>query len=73
MDKSVLPQRARTLWKNSTDTEKHLWYCLCANRLGYKFKPQVPIKNFIVDFVCLEKHLIIEPENDQHHRGSNLR
>jgi hypothetical protein len=34
MDKSILQQHARTLWTNSTDTEKHLWYYLRANRMG---------------------------------------
>jgi very-short-patch-repair endonuclease len=66
MDKSILQQHARTLWTNSTDTEKHLWYYLRANRMGYKFKRQVPVKHFIVDFVYLEKHLIIELEGGQH-------
>ena len=61
MQQSVLRQRARALRKNSTDAERHLWYCLRANRLGFKFKRQVPIGNYIVDFVCLEKRLIIEP------------
>ncbi len=60
MEQSVLRQRARDLRKNSTDAERHLWYYLRANRLGFKFKRQVPIGEFIVDFVCLEKRLIIE-------------
>ena len=52
MGKAILRQYARDLRRNSTDTEKHLWYYLRANRLGYKFKRQVPIEGFIVDFVC---------------------
>ncbi len=63
MDKSTLRQRARNLRKNSTDAERHLWYHLRANRLGFKFKRQVPIGAYIVDFVCLEKRLIIERTN----------
>jgi Protein of unknown function (DUF559) len=35
---SVLRQRVRDLRKNSTDAERHLWYYLRANRLGFKFK-----------------------------------
>ncbi|MFW2572514.1 DUF559 domain-containing protein, partial [Legionella sp. 29fVS95] len=34
MDKSTLRQRAKNLRKHSTDTEKHLWFHLRANRLG---------------------------------------
>ena len=60
MEKSVLRQRAQDLRKNSTDAEMHLWYYLRASRLGFKFKRQVPIGEYIVDFVCLEKRLIIE-------------
>lgn len=55
-----------TLRKYSTDAEQHLWYNLRANRLGFKFKRQVPIGNYIVDFVCLEKHLIVELDGGQH-------
>ena len=66
MDKAKLLQYARELRKNSTGAEKHLWYSLRANRMGYKFKRQVPIGSFIVDFVCIEKRLIIELDGGQH-------
>jgi very-short-patch-repair endonuclease len=66
MDESTLRQRARNLRKSSTDAEKHLWYYLRAKRFGCKFKRQFPIKYFIVDFVCLEKKLIIELDGGQH-------
>ena len=66
MDKSTLRQRAKNLRKHSTDTEKHLWFYLRANRLGYKFKRQVPIGAYIVDFACLEKRLLIELDGSQH-------
>ena len=66
MDKATLRQRARTLRKNGTDAERHLWYYLRANRFGYKFKRQVPLKRFILDFVCLERRLIIELDGGQH-------
>ncbi|HHW4977493.1 TPA: endonuclease domain-containing protein, partial [Legionella anisa] len=54
------------LRKQSTDTEKHLWYYLRTKRLGFKFKRQVPIGIYSVDFVCLEKRLIIELDGSQH-------
>ena len=66
VEKSVLRQRARDLRKNSTDAERHLWYYLRANRLGFKFKRQVPMGEYIVDFVCIEKRLIIELDGSQH-------
>jgi very-short-patch-repair endonuclease len=66
MDKVLMRQRARDLRTRSTDAEKHLWYYLRAHRLGYKFKRQVPIDDFIVDFVCYEKRLVIELDGGQH-------
>src|SRR6476620_6717343 len=66
IEKHLLRQRARDLRKNSTDAERHIWYHLRANRLGFKFKRQVPIGAYIVDFVCLEKRLIIELDGGQH-------
>jgi very-short-patch-repair endonuclease len=66
MDKSRLRQYAKNLRKQSTDTEQHLWYYLRANRLGFKFKRQVPLGAYIVDFVCFEKHLVVELDGGQH-------
>ncbi|MCE3046442.1 DUF559 domain-containing protein [Legionella sp. 16cNR16C] len=54
------------LRKNSTDAERHLWYYLRANRLGFKFKRQAPIGTYIVDFLCFEKRLVIELDGGQH-------
>ena len=33
---------------------------------GFKFRRQAPIGKFILDFVCLEKRLIIELDGGQH-------
>ena len=66
MDKSTLRQRARDLRKNSTYAERHLWFHLRAKRLGFKFKRQVPMGTYIIDFICLEKRLIIELDGGQH-------
>jgi very-short-patch-repair endonuclease len=66
MDKSTLTLRARHLRKNSTEAERHLWFNLRAGRTGFKFKRQVPIGAYIVDFVCLEQRLIIELDGCQH-------
>jgi len=66
IDDAQLRQYARDLRKNSTDAERRLWFFLRANRLGFKFKRQVPIKRFIVDFLCHEKRLIIELDGGQH-------
>jgi very-short-patch-repair endonuclease len=47
--------------------EAKLWRHLRAGRmLGFKFKRQVPIGNFIADFCCHEKRLIVEADGQQH-------
>lgn len=58
---------ARTLRKNQTDAEKLLWSKLRDRRLaGVKFRRQQRVGSFIVDFVCLEKKIIIEVDGSQH-------
>jgi len=58
---------ARMLRRNSTDAEQLLWYHLRAHRMaGYKFKRQVIIGPYIVDFVCFEARLVIEADGGQH-------
>ncbi len=65
--KNIMQNHIRELRQNSSDAEKRLWYFLRAKRLnGYKFRRQHPIHPFVVDFVCLEKKLIIELDGGQH-------
>ena len=53
--------------KNSTDAERWLWQHLRNRELGrWKFRRQHPSGPFIVDFVCIEKKLIIEVDGGQH-------
>ena len=60
-------RNARHLRKNATDAERKLWQHLRNRQMsGCKFRRQVPIGNYIVDFVCLEKRLIIELDGGQH-------
>jgi very-short-patch-repair endonuclease len=59
--------RAKSLRSNMTDAERRLWYFLRAHRFnGTKFKRQAVIGKYIVDFVCFEKHLVIEVDGGQH-------
>ncbi len=58
---------ARSLRKRSTDTEHFLWRHIRAKQLeGLKFRRQQPIDNYIVDFVCFEKRVIIELDGGHH-------
>jgi len=50
-----------------TDAEQKLWYRLRAGRFqGWKFRRQVPLGRFIVDFLCEEARLIVEVDGGQH-------
>lgn len=58
---------ARKLRKDMTPGEIILWSKLRNHRFhGLKFRRQVPIGPFIVDFLCVEKALIIEIDGDSH-------
>jgi very-short-patch-repair endonuclease len=60
-------QVARTLRRNLTPAEKKLWGCLLESQLeGFQFRRQFPIGDFIVDFCCRERRLIIEIDGVQH-------
>jgi very-short-patch-repair endonuclease len=64
--------RARQLRKNLTDAERLLWRRLRLWQVdGFKFRRQQPLGNYIVDFVCLEKRLIIEVDGGQHAQQAN--
>lgn len=58
---------ARQLRNKQTDAERLLWRYLRNRKiLGYKFRRQHPIGRYIVDFVCLEKMVVIELDGGQH-------
>ena len=57
----------RALRREQTDAERRLWLALGDRRLaGVKFRRQHPIGAWIVDFVCLERKLIVELDGGQH-------
>ena len=44
-----------------------MWHLLRDRRLSaFKFRRQVPFKNYILDFVCFEIRLVIEVDGSQH-------
>ena len=60
-----LVSNARTLRKNMTPEEKHLWYDLL-KRLPFNVRRQHNIENYIVDFYVAEKKIVIEVDGIQH-------
>ncbi|HEX4045975.1 MAG TPA: endonuclease domain-containing protein [Gammaproteobacteria bacterium] len=68
---TTIQKNARTLRKNSTLAERLLWGKLRLCQLAdLRFRRQVPIGNFIVDFLCYEKNLIIELDGGQHNHDA---
>ncbi len=67
MIQSHLTERARELRSNMTNAERHLWKHLRQRQIaGYRFRRQMPMGSYIVDFICLERRLIIEIDGSQH-------
>ena len=62
-----LRANARALRRNSTDVERVLWSELRDHRLSSAgFRRQVPIENYVADFVCHAAKLVIELDGGQH-------
>ena len=58
---------SRKLRKEMTEAEKKLWQYLRAKQVfGIKFRRQQQINNYIVDFYCPSKRIIIELDGGQH-------
>lgn len=59
--------QARNLRRNQTTAEEKLWARLRNRQLeGHKFRRQVPLGRFIVDFSCYDARLVVELDGGQH-------
>ena len=57
----------RKLRKTMTDAELRLWQRLRDRQIaGCRFRRQHPFLDFVLDFVCLERRLIVEVDGGQH-------
>lgn len=65
---------ARNLRKYQTPQEKKLWNLLRNHRFyGYEFRRQYCIGNYIVDFICREKKIVIELDGGQHNEPEHIK
>jgi len=62
----LLLERAKEMRANPTQAEGVLWQQLKSKKLGIKIRQQHLIEDFIVDFVCLSKKLIVEVDGKIH-------
>ncbi|MDP4001319.1 MAG: DUF559 domain-containing protein [bacterium] len=61
----------RALRKHQTLWESKLWSHLRSNNFDLKFKRQVRIGKYIVDFCCADKKLVIEIDGGYHNKLKN--
>ncbi len=62
----VLKEKAKEMRKYPTEAEAALWELLKSKNLDDKFRRQHVIGDYIVDFVCLDKQLVIEVDGGYH-------
>ncbi len=62
----LLIERAKEMRANPTPAEAALWEQLRNKKLDAKFRQQHLIGDYIVDFVCLDKKLIVEVDGKIH-------
>ncbi len=65
-------ENARINRKESTEAEAKLWEQLRDSKLGCKFRRQHPVENFITDFACLQKGLIVEVDGSYHNTEEQI-
>ena len=63
--------KARKLRNNATPEENKLWYQYLA-KSKIRFLRQKPIDNYIVDFYCPQKKIVIEIDGSQHYAEDSI-
>ena len=64
---SRLRSFAREMRHTQTDAEKKIWHLLRDRRCGgFKFRRQVPMAGYILDFFCEQASLAVELDGEQH-------
>ncbi len=67
----ALTNNARSLRKNMTKEERHLWYDFLRS-YRVRFLRQKVIDTFIADFYCHQARLVIELDGSQHYSPQGL-
>ena len=66
---NALLEKKKELRQNETGMEKLLWSHIRDSKLGYRFRRQHVVYNFIPDFYCVEKSLAIEVDGEVHNNN----
>ena len=62
---------ARSLRKNATKQENHLWYDYL-NQYPLRFQRQKTITHYVADFYCHQARLVIELDGSQHYSDEGM-
>lgn len=62
----LLKEFARKNKQHPTEAERILWEYLRGRKLWFKFNRQHIVGDYIVDFICLERALVIEVDGGYH-------
>lgn len=65
-DEKALRHFARHNRSHLNDAEVRLWVELRRRALGFRFNRQRVIGRYIVDFVCIDRRLVVEVDGSQH-------
>ena len=65
-------ENRRRLKNQMTEAEEILWNSIRRDTLGVRFRRQFGIGNYIVDFYCPSKKLVIEIDGSQHYTDDGL-
>jgi very-short-patch-repair endonuclease len=58
---------AKSLRRDATNAERMLWSRLRRHEIeGFRFRLQVPLQKYIVDFACFEARLVVEVDGATH-------
>lgn len=68
-DNAYLYETAREFQNNPTEAEELLWSHLKNKNLGYLFKRQCVLGDFIINFVCPNRKLIIEIDREEYKKS----
>ena len=68
---SKLTPRAQTLRKNMTKEERRLWYEYLHD-YPHRFRRQVTVGNYILDFYCAAAKLAVELDGSQHYKPEDM-
>jgi very-short-patch-repair endonuclease len=62
----IAAERAQTLRRKQTSVEARLWAHIRRKQLGVRFRRQVPMGPWIVDFACFAPKLVVEVDDGSH-------